>query len=276
MLAFPNPLDPIVEVLTWLLTSITAYTHNFGWTLVLWAALLKAALWPLTTMQYKSMVKFQSAQKIMQPQIKAIQAKHKSDPAQVNAETMALYKEYNVNPFGSCLPALIPFPILISVYWAINAKRDLFSSTGFAWIGTGVSHAFPAVLATSLAQVDYVLLVLYAASMYFSIRYSSPAIDPQQAQQQQIMALVSPLMLFWIGRFWPSAFVLYWLMFNIFTMAQQFYLMRKYPRDAVAAALFGSAPSPVPVTDVGPSPKAVVAPAKNGSTRSSRRKRTRR
>jgi len=273
MLAFPNPLDPIVEVLTWLLTSITAYTHNFGWTLVLWAAILKVVLWPLSTAQYKSTVRLQAAQKIMQPRIKAIQAKYKSDPAQVNSETMALYKEYNVNPFGSCLPALIPLPILFSVYWAINAKRDLFGSTGFAWIGTEVSKAFPMVLATSLAQVDYVLLVLYAASMYFSIRFSSPAIDAQQAQQQQIMALVSPLMLFWIGRLWPSAFVLYWLTFNIFTMAQQVYLMRKYPRDAVAAAMSVPATSPVPVTEVAPSP---VAPAKNGSTRSSRRKRARR
>jgi len=83
-----------------------------------------------------------------------------------------------------------------------------------------------------------VLLAFYVVSMYFQVRLSSPALDPQQAQQQKIMAFVSPAMVAFLGvkYHWPSALIIYWLSFNVFTMAQQFYLMRKYRTPAPVAA----------------------------------------
>jgi membrane protein insertase Oxa1/YidC/SpoIIIJ len=86
-------------------------------------------------------------------------------------------------------------------------------------------------LAASLAHADLLLVLLYALSMYLSVRYVSvPATDPQQAQMQRNMALISPIMLGFFGwRYqWPSAMVLYWLWYNVLTMAQQFYLLRRY------------------------------------------------
>ena len=96
---------------------------------------------------------------------------------------------------------------------------------------TSISQAYPNFLATSLAHSDVVLLVLYAVSMYLSVRFGSmPATDPQQAQMQRTMSFISPLMLGFFGwRYhWPSAMVLYWFSYNAFTMAQTFYMLRRY------------------------------------------------
>ena len=86
-------------------------------------------------------------------------------------------------------------------------------------------------MASSLSHADLILVLLYAFSMYLSVRYVSvPATDPQQAQMQRNMAILSPLMLGFFGwRYqWPSAMVLYWFSYNILTMARQFYLLRRY------------------------------------------------
>ena len=87
------------------------------------------------------------------------------------------------------------------------------------------------ILAANLSLPDLILILVYALSMYLSVRYvSMPATDPQQAQMQRSMAIFSPLMLGFLGwRYhWPSAMVLYWCFYNIFTMGQQFYLLRRY------------------------------------------------
>lgn len=230
-----NVLQPIVDALHVVLGSIFGVVHNYGWTLIILALGVKAVFWPLNTMQYKSMLKTQ----LVQPRIKALQQKHKNDKERLNMETMALYKETGANPLASCLPLLLQMPILFSLYAAINGDRSLFASQKWLWIGSPIALASPHhILAANLALPDYALLVLYIVSMYFQVRFSSPAVDEQQAQQQRIMSFLSPAMIGYMGfRFaWPSALIIYWLSYNLFTMAQQFYLMRRYPRTALAAA----------------------------------------
>lgn len=248
LLAF-NPLDPIVKALHVLLTSIDQVLHSYGWSVIVLALLVKACFWPLNTMQFKAMLKTQS----LAPQIKALQARHKNDKEKLNQETMALYKATGANPLMGCLPLLLQMPILISLYMAINTDRDLFKLSNWLWIGSPLSHAVPNhILAQNLSQPDYVLLVLYVASMYFSIRFTSPAMDAQQAQQQRIMAFISPAMVGFFGLKyqWPSALILYWLAFNVFSMGQQFFLINKYHRNPAA---------------IGPHPENTVAPAALGS-----------
>lgn len=250
LLAFNfNVLQPIVDLLHAVLASIYHVVGNYGWSLILLALIVKAIFWPLNTMQYKSMLKTQQ----VQPQIKALQQKYKNDKEKLNAETMALYKETGANPLASCLPLLLQMPILFSLYSAINGDRELFASQKWLWIGTPFSLTSPRhVLAANLAAPDYVLLVLYIVSMYFSVRFTSPALDEQQAQQQKIMAFVSPAMVGYMGfKFaWPSALIIYWLSFNVFTMAQQLYLMRRFPRTMPGMA--GTAGSATVVTAAKP------------------------
>jgi len=248
--AFGNPLSPIVSGIAFVLTAIYSVVHNYGWSLILLALLVKAAMWPLNTMQFKSMLSMQE----LQPKLKALQAKYKNDKEKLNEATMALYKEKGANPAAGCLPMLVQLPVIYSVYFAITSDKSRFANQTWLWIGSEISKATPIVtqailppakdahdayrlLATSLAVPDYLLLGLYIVSMYFSVRFTSPpSPDPAVAQQQRIMAFISPAMIGFFGfkYAWPSGLIIYWLSFNVFTMSQQIYLIRKYHRNPTA------------------------------------------
>ncbi|MBV9269751.1 MAG: YidC/Oxa1 family membrane protein insertase [Candidatus Eremiobacteraeota bacterium] len=166
----------------------------------------------------------------------------------------------------------------------------LYRQQGWAWIGSSLSQHLPALpwlnfppLAANLAAPDVILLVLYMISMYFFSRYGTvPSTDPQQAQTQKMMALISPFMLGFLGTkyHWPSAMVLYWFAFNVFTMAQQFYLLRKYHQplsvldnehaitETVAAASGnGKTKSPKPVAQQNGAPR----PSKRSSKKKAKK-----
>src|SRR5947209_5325446 len=187
----------------------------------------------------------------VQPLVKQLQAKHKGDPQKLNAEMMALYKEHKVNPLAGCVPMLIQFPILIGLYWAIQGQIGQFTHEHWLWIGSSIADKWPTVFAQSLAVPDIALLCLYVVSMYFTVRYGSPpSTDPQQAQTQKIMAIMSPAMIAFFGfkYRWASALYIYWLATNVFTVAQQYYMFRRYgligPNKAAAVALPPLPPDP--------------------------------
>jgi YidC/Oxa1 family membrane protein insertase len=269
--------DPLVNMLGGVLTAIHHVIPSYGWALIALALVVRLVLWPLSDMQFKSMAEMQK----VQPLVKALQAKFKNDPQAQNAAMMALYKEHKVNPLAGCIPMLIQFPILIGLYWAIQGQLESFKNEHWLWIGSAISQHFPTVFATSLAVPDVALLILYVISMYFTVRYGSPpSQDPQQAQTQKIMAIVSPAMIAFFGfRYrWASALYIYWLALNVFTVAQQYVMFRRYgliggPKPALATA--AAAPAAPPVTKELSSATAGVA-STNGKRRYRAKKRSRR
>jgi YidC/Oxa1 family membrane protein insertase len=219
--------DPLVHALGQVLSGLHTVIPNYGVALIVLALAVRVVLWPLTNMQFKSMAEMQK----VQPLVKQLQAKYKNDPQQLNQKMMELYKEHKVNPLAGCVPMLLQFPILIGLYWAIQGQIDQFKNEHFLWIGSPLSQHFPQYLATSLADPDVALLALYVVSMYFTVRYGSPpSTDPQQAQTQKIMAIASPAMIaiFGFKYRWASALYIYWLAMNVFTVAQQLLMYRKY------------------------------------------------
>jgi YidC/Oxa1 family membrane protein insertase len=272
LLAF-NPLEPIANALTDVLTVLNGITHSLGWSLVIFAALVKLVLWPLSQMQFKSMAEMQR----VAPEIKKLQAQYKGDPQRMNQEVMALYKEHGVNPMAGCLPLLIQLPILFSLYTAINSEQKEFATQGWLWIGSPLAHQFPQIFAANLAAPDMVLLALYVVSMYFSVRYgTAPATDPAQAQQQKIMAFVSPVIIAWVGRSWYSALILYWFFFNAFSMVQSFYLLRKYGMMKPAVAAEGTDAKNVTPPKGGGRANGKLPGGKGESATAPRKKRSRR
>lgn len=289
-------LDPIVNALYATVNAIDKPIGNLGWSLVILAALIRLIFWPLNTLQFKS---FLAMQKVG-PQLKKLQERYKDDKQRLQAETMTLYKQHNVNPFAGCWPMLVQYPVIISVYYVVLNHRADFEKQSWMWIGSAFSrvqatlvpvhaaaaapaastaHAAAAVvqncvglclfnkpiLGLSLATPDLILILLYALSMYLSVRFvSMPATDPQQAQTQRMMAVISPVMLGFLGwRYgWPSAMVLYWFAYNIFTMAQQFYLLRRYHQPL---ALIDSEHVVTETGSGGGSPKALKKPAPSGN-----------
>jgi YidC/Oxa1 family membrane protein insertase len=262
-------LDPIVNALYSTVLAIDKPIGNLGWSLVILAALIRLVFWPLNTAQFKA---FLGMQKVA-PQLKRLQDRYKDDRQKLQAETMALYKEHKVNPFAGCWPMIVQYPVIISVYYVVLNHKSHFAKQSWLWVGSPLSHAASApaifgkpILAASLAVPDLILILLYAISMYLSVRYvSMPATDPQQAQTQRMMAVISPVMLGFLGwRYgWPSAMVLYWFAYNIFTMGQQFYMLRRYHQPL--APMIADNLVPENATGNAPSKALAAKPALSGN-----------
>ena len=267
-------LDPIVNAIYFIVNAINTPVHNLGWSLIIFAALFRLVFWPLNTAQFMSMLKMSR----IGPKVAALKKKFPDDKAKQQQEQMELFKREGVNPAAGCVPMLIQYPIIISVFYMVLNHKPEFASQTWGYIGTPFSFQFSHILATDLSKPDLVLLVLYAISLYVSMRYTTmPPTDPSQAQQMKIMQIISPLMLGYFGfqYKWPSAMVLYWFAVNIFTMAQQLYLLRKHHQplsvlDSEHAITEGVPDEPAAL-------ETKKAPSTNGASTSRRnRKRSRR
>jgi len=248
-----------------LFVGLTGYKPAFSYwfAVVLITIIIKFLITPLTKAQFKSMKEMQK----IAPLVKQIQEKYKGDQRAIGEKTMDLYKEHGVNPFASCLPLLIQMPILMLLFYMINAYKFQFEKGTFLWIGSALSHWQGWVVpigpggkvwltAGNLAEADLILVVLYLLSMYISTRMS--AVDPTQAEQQKMMAIMMPLMFAFIFAGYPSAFLLYWLVLNILQTVQQYFIMR----------------APEPVAEGGQAP--AEEPKPDSTDRASRSRRRRR
>jgi len=238
----------IIDTLVMATGRIPAFSYWFA--VILITVIVKLCLTPLTKAQFKAMKEMQK----VAPLIKEIQAQHKGDQKTIGEKTMALYKEHKINPFASCLPLLVQMPILMLLYYIIRTYEFQFAKGTFLWIGSGLSHltSFPVmfnpgslvwVTAKNLAEPDLILVVLYVISMYISTKLS--AVDPTQAEQQKMMAIVMPVMFAFIFAGFPSAFLLYWLVFNILQTTQQYLILNSGRTEAVV-------PPPAPQPDEKP------------------------
>jgi len=198
-----------VNIMKDVLSFFHQWTGSYGVAVILLTVAVKALLYPLTHQQFKSM---RDMQKI-QPHMKELQEKYKDKPEELQKRMMGLYKEHKVNPLGGCLPLLVQMPILFMLYSAVLSFKAAFATEGFLWV-----H--------NLAKPDIPLLLLYAVSLYLSSKMT--VTDPSQAQTQKTMAIMMPFLftfMAWIYK-WPAAFILYWLVFNVLSTVQQYFVMR--------------------------------------------------
>ena len=180
---------------------------NYGLAIILITFLIKLILYPLTNTQMKSMRNMQA----IQPKLKELQARYKDNPEKMQAETMKLYKEKGVNPFGGCLPLLIQMPILIAFYQAlIKFEYAVPADAAFLWIPN-----------ISLPDPYYILPVLTAVTTYLHQKIS--AVDSNDPTQKTMM-MVMPLFIGWIAMRFASGLAIYWVMFNLLNILQQMYV----------------------------------------------------
>ena len=218
----------LYHVMDYLVSITGRQTYSYWIAIIMISVLVKLALTPVANKQYASMREMQK----LQPYIKELQAKHKNDKEVLGKKTMELYKEHGVNPAAGCAPLLFQMPAWILLLQMISVYQYHFASGTFLWIGSSLSHQFPNILGINLGQPDWPLLILYAGSMYVTQRMTiTPAMDPQQAETQKMMTIMTPFMTtyFFMQYHYPSAFVLYYLTFNILSTAQQKYYMRGMP-----------------------------------------------
>ena len=197
----------IAKPLFWLLEKIHGYVGNWGWSIVLLTLLIKAVFFPLSAASYKSMARM----KTITPRMQALRERFKGDPQKMNAALMELYKTEKVNPFGGCLPVVIQIPVFISLYWVLLSSVEMRGAPWILWI-----H--------DLSQQDpfYILPVLMAVSMFLQTRLNPTPPDPVQAKMMMFMPLAFSVMFF----FFPAGLVLYYVVNNVLSIAQQYYITR--------------------------------------------------
>jgi YidC/Oxa1 family membrane protein insertase len=254
-------LETLLAPLYWLVSWIMIGWHWFfslfldadsgaSWALSIvgLVVVVRILLIPLFVRQIKSMRNMQ----LIQPQMRELQKKYGHDRERLSQEMMALYKNTGTNPFSSCLPILAQAPVFFVLFHTLNGIAlgeaygafgqypDLFESLADSTI-------FGAPLAASFASAyDYpnpettraiaaVMVVLMTATTFFTqrqlMRQNMPkaALEGPFAQQQKILLYVLPLMFLFSGYYFPLGVVLYWLTSNIWTMGQQFYVIRRMP-----------------------------------------------
>ena len=219
--------DAFIKTMMALLDYFKGFTGNYGWAIVLFAGLIKAVLYYPTQSQYKSMKEMQK----IQPELKKLQDRYKKDPQKLQMEQMALFKKHNVNPLGGCLPIIIQMPILIGIFATIRKMAELgkFANETFLWIGGPLSNIYPQLFGGSLAQRDTLLLLIYGVSMFLSQKMTSTQTTDQGTQK--MMSTIMPVMFTFLLWKFPSALILYWLVFNILSIVQQYLTLRDTSTD---------------------------------------------
>jgi YidC/Oxa1 family membrane protein insertase len=236
----PHPLYKFMDFFVKLTGSHAAFSYFFA--LVLVTLIFKLMVTPLTRAQFKSMREMQK----IQPLVKELQEKYKGDQKKIGEETMALYKEHGVNPFSSCLPLLVQMPVLYMLYWMVRLYEYQFVQAHFLWIGSSLADKYPGIIGGNLAEPDIPLLVIYTISMIVSQKMT--VMDPSQAQQQKMMAYTMPVLFAFIFKDFPAAFMLYWLVFNIISTTQQYFIMKQpLPANGKAVVKTGGEATEPPV-----------------------------
>lgn len=202
--------------LFWLLSKLHDVVHNWGWAIVLLTIIVKLVLYPLTAASYRSMAKMRAAA----PRLQELKAQYGDDRVKLQQAMMEMYKKEKINPLGGCLPIFLQIPVFIGLYWALFASVELRQAPWILWI-----H--------DLARPDpyYILPAIMAVTMYIQTFLNPPPPDPMQAKMMKIMPIAFSIMFF----FFPAGLVLYWLVNNILSIAQQWMVNRSIQKKKIQA-----------------------------------------
>jgi membrane protein insertase, YidC/Oxa1 family, N-terminal domain len=197
----------IADPIFWLMKKINKLVDNWGWSIVILTLLIKLAFYKLSATSYKSMAHMRK----MTPRMQALKERFGDDRQKLNEAMMKLYKEEKINPLGGCLPILVQIPVFIALYWVLLESVELRQAPWILWIN-------------DLSTMDpyYVLPILMGASMLIQHRLNPTPMDPIQAKV--MMAL--PIVFTFFFAFFPSGLVLYWVVNNVLSVAQQWYITR--------------------------------------------------
>jgi YidC/Oxa1 family membrane protein insertase len=198
----------IAKPIFWLMDQIHKVLGNWGWTIIVLTILIKLAFFPLSAASYRSMAKM----KTVTPKMQAIRERHKSDPQKMNQAMMELYKTEKINPLGGCLPILVQIPVFIALYWVLLASVEMRNAPWLGWI-------------QDLASPDpwFILPIVMAVTMFIQTKLNPTPPDPIQAKVMMFMPIIFSVMFF----FFPAGLVLYWVVNNILSIAQQWVITKK-------------------------------------------------
>jgi len=185
------------------------FLGNYGLAIIVLTIIIKILFWPLTHKSFKSMKGMQQ----IQPEVAQLKEKYKNDREEFARQQMALYKKYKVNPLGGCLPMLLQIPVFIALYRALMDSIELRHANFISfWIND-----------LSAKDPTYIAPLIMGASMFLQQKMTPTTADPAQAKMMMFMPIIFTVMFL----NFPSGLVLYWLVNNVLSIAQQIYTNKK-------------------------------------------------
>ncbi len=202
-------LTPVADPLFWLLDKIYGFVGNWGWAIIILTFLVKLVFYPLSAASYKSMAKM----KKLSPRMATLKERYADDKQKFQQEMMKMYKEEKVNPAGGCLPILVQIPVFIALYWVLLESVELRQAAWLGWLND-----------LSLPDPYFVLPIIMGASMLAQHFLNPAPVDPIQKKIMLALPFVFTVFFLWF----PAGLVLYWVVNNLLSIAQQYYITRKF------------------------------------------------
>lgn len=227
----------ILPIFNWM----NKYVTNYGLIIIIFAFLIKLVTWPLSIASTKSMKKMSA----LQPLMKEIQEKYKDNPAKLQSELGRIYKEAGVNPLGGCLPTVIQMPLLFAMFYVFRSSIQL-RQHGFLWVkDLSVPDSIYNFGFKLPLYGDHIAImpILMAVTVFFQQKITP---STQSNDQMKIMMWMFPAMMLLFFNNMPSGLALYYLMFNVFSVAQQAYINATISDEekAIAAMQVSSSAKP--------------------------------
>lgn len=197
----------------WLLEQFHKISDNWGVAIILVTVTLKALFFRLSASSYKSMANMRK----LQPKLAELKERYGSNKQEFNMKMMEMYRKEKVNPLGGCLPILVQIPVFIALYWVLIETVEMRQAPFFLWLD-------------DLSSKDpfFILPAIMVVSMYFQQKLSPPPTDPMQAKVMQFFPFIFGVMFL----FFPSGLVLYWVVNNLLSILQQWYINRMIEKTA--------------------------------------------
>ncbi|MES2500310.1 MAG: membrane protein insertase YidC [Pseudomonadota bacterium] len=205
----------IAKPLFWVLSKINDVVNNWGVAIILLTILIKAVFFPLSAASYKSMAQMRE----LAPRLQSMKEKFGDDKQKMQQAMLEMYRTEKINPMGGCLPIIVQIPVFIALYWVLLASVELRHAPFFGWI-------------QDLSATDpwFILPILMGATMIIQTYLNPAPTDPIQAKVMKVMPVVFSVFFF----FFPAGLVLYWLVNNILSIAQQWYVNKTIHAAALA------------------------------------------
>lgn len=207
----------IAQPIFWLLQHIHAILGNWGWSIIVLTMLIKGLFFPLSAASYKSMARMRA----VAPKLAVLKEQHGDDRQKMSQAMMELYKKEKINPLGGCLPILVQMPVFLSLYWVLLESVEMRQAPWILWI-------------TDLSIKDpfFILPIIMGATMFIQQRLNPTPPDPMQAKVMKMMPIIFTFFFLWF----PAGLVLYWVVNNTLSIAQQAYITRKIEAATKKAA----------------------------------------
>lgn len=200
--------QPLFAILSWL----QWLTGNWGVAIILLTVLIKGAFYWLSATSYRSMAKMRE----LHPRLQALKERYGDDRQRMNQAMMELYRTEKINPLGGCLPILVQIPVFIALYWVLLESVELRHAPFMLWIDD-----------LSTKDPWFVLPILMGISMFIQQKLTPAPLDPMQ----QKVFMVLPIVFTFFFAFFPSGLVLYWLVNNTLSIAQQWWVTKTLERE---------------------------------------------